>query len=230
MTDDSLNLPYRKSIDSSSINLNDDLAAPSEISSNSVVSTGNNNTSVSHNNNLRVQHRRTGSTVSFSRTSIDNESFILSSTYFNNINPDDSRDDIYSPLGPNSIYALTIGSDISRARKHRAPKTSVTLNGGSTTVNNINIPTTKEIPQIQLVKLKQKVSSKTLDEKYVKNSLNDYKKFESSYNLLTEDVLQKLSQSGNNNNRKSSISVSSSLDDITETLITLIDEVPNNED
>ena len=226
MTDDSLNLPYRKSIDSSSINLNDDLAAPSEISSNSVVSTGNNNTSVSHNNNLRVQHRRTGSTVSFSRTSIDNESFILSSTYFNNINPDDSRDDIYSPLGPNSIYALTIGSDISRARKHRAPKTSVTLNGGSTTVNNINIPTTKDIPQIQLVKLKQKVSSKTLDEKYVKNSLNDYKKFESSYNLLTEDVLQKLSQSGNNNNRKSSISVSSFLDDITETLITLIDEVP----
>ena len=100
------------------------------------------------------------------------------------------------------------------------------MNGGSTTVNNINIPTTKEIPQIQLVKLKQKVSSKTLDEKYVKNSLNDYKKFESSYNLLTEDVLQKLSQSGNNNNRKSSISVSSSLDDITETLITLIDEVP----
>ena len=65
MTDDSLNLPYRKSIDSSSINLNDDLAAPSEISSNSVVSTGNNNISVSHNNNLRVQHRRTGSTVSF---------------------------------------------------------------------------------------------------------------------------------------------------------------------
>ena len=29
---------------------------------------------------------------------------------------------IYTPLGPNSIYALTIGSDIARAKRHRAPK------------------------------------------------------------------------------------------------------------
>ena len=36
--------------------------------------------------------------------------------------PRGSKDDIYSPLGPNSIYALTIGSDIARAKRHRAPK------------------------------------------------------------------------------------------------------------
>ncbi|RCK66622.1 Vacuolar protein sorting-associated protein 54 [Candida viswanathii] len=228
MAEDSLNLPYRKSIDSSSINLNDDLAAPSEHSSNSVISTNTNNNNNNHNNNNnnhRGQHRRTGSTVSFSRTSIDNDSFILSSTYFNAINPDDSRDDVYSPLGPNSIYALTIGSDTARARKHRPPKTYVTLNGGATTVYNVNAPTTKDIPQIQLVKLKQKVSNKELEENYVKHSLNEYKKFESSYNLLTEDVLQKLSQNSRND-RKPSLSVSSSLEDITETYPTLIDEVP----
>ncbi|RCK54885.1 Vacuolar protein sorting-associated protein 54 [Candida viswanathii] len=225
MAEDSLNLPYRKSIDSSSINLNDDLAAPSEHSSNSVISTNTNNNNNHNSNNPRGQHRRTGSTVSFSRTSIDNDSFILSSTYFNAINPDDSRDDVYSPLGPNSIYALTIGSDTARARKHRPPKTYVTLNGGATTVYNVNAPTTKDIPQIQLVKLKQKVSNKELEENYVKHSLNEYKKFESSYNLLTEDVLQKLSQNSRND-RKASLSVSSSLEDITETYPTLIDEVP----
>ena len=82
----------------------------------------------------------------------------------------------------------------------------MTLNGGATTIYHVNTPTTKDIPQIQLVKLKNKVSSKELDEKYVKNIASEYKKFESSYNPLTEDILLKLAQ----NERKSSITSSTS--------------------
>ncbi|KAL6452515.1 VPS54 Vacuolar protein sorting-associated protein 54 [Candida maltosa Xu316] len=147
---------------------------------------------------------------------------ISSSTYFNIINPDEPRDEVYSPLGPNSIYALTIGSDTARARKHRAPKAYVTLNGGATTIYNVNTPTTKDIPQIQLVKLKNKVSSKELDDKYVKNSLAEYKKFESSYNPLTEDILSKLSR----NDRKASLSASSSIENFSEIDVTSIDDIP----
>lgn len=216
MTDDSLNLPSRVSMDDSSINLNDDLVVPSENSSNSVLSsTSNVNTRTpttiitnnNNNNHIHRGHRRTGSAISTNyRTSIDNESYILSGTFFNFANLEDQKDDIYSPLGPNSIYALTIGSDIARAKRHRAPKTNVTLNGGATTIYHVNTPTTKDIPQIQLVKLKNKVSSKELDEKYVKNIASEYKKFESSYNPLTEDILLKLAQ----NERKSSITSSTS--------------------
>lgn len=54
--------------------------------------------------------------------------------------------------------------------------------------------------------MKNKVSSKELDEKYVKNIASEYKKFESSYNPLTEDILLKLAQ----NERKSSITSSTS--------------------
>ena len=178
MTEDSLNLPSRVSMDDSSINLNDDLVVPSENSSNSVLSSASNvNTRTpttiitnNNNNNIHRGHRRTGSAISTNyRTSIDNESYILSGTFFNFANLEDQKDDIYSPLGPNSIYALTIGSDIARAKRHRAPKTNVTLIGGATTIYHVNTPTTKDIPQIQLVKLKNKVSSKELDEKYVKN-------------------------------------------------------------
>ena len=210
MTEDSLNLPSRVSMDDSSINLNDDLVVPSENSSNSILSsTSNVNNKTPNNNNIhpRRGHRRTGSAISTNyRTSIDNESYILSGTFFNFANLEDQKDDIYSPLGPNSIYALTIGSDISRAKRHRAPKSHVTLNGGATTIYHVNTPTTKDIPQIQLVKLKNKVSSKELDEKYVKTIASEYKKFESSYNPLTEDILLKLSQ----NERKSSIDSSTS--------------------
>ena len=49
MTEDSLNLPSRVSMDDSSINLNDDLVVPSENSSNSVLSsTSNVNTRTPH--------------------------------------------------------------------------------------------------------------------------------------------------------------------------------------
>ena len=91
MTDDSLNLPSRVSMDDSSINLNDDLVVPSENSSNSVLSsTSNVNTRTpttiitnnNNNNHIHRGHRRTGSAISTNyRTSIDNESYILSGTF-----------------------------------------------------------------------------------------------------------------------------------------------------
>ncbi|KAG7663768.1 uncharacterized protein J8A68_002715 [[Candida] subhashii] len=196
MAEDSLNIPTgsRMSLDSTSINLNDDLS--SEHSSQITDSIS----SIKQNDN----HKRSGSTTSFpinnNRTSIDNESVFSSNAYFSFYNLDESsskKDDIYSPLGPNSIYELTSGSDIARARRNRPSKTSVTINGGARTVYNLNIPTTKDIPQIQLSKLKTKVANKELQEKYIKKVSHEYKNFETSYKLLTEDTLQRFTQQEN---------------------------------
>ncbi|CUM57052.1 uncharacterized protein AC631_05214 [Debaryomyces fabryi] len=193
--------PNRLSTDGSA-NLNDDLANGSEYSSSSFVSLPNHNL-----------HRRSGSAVSF-KNSVDADSSFLSSAYFQILNNHNSQDDgkindIFSPLGPNSIYELTIASDSSRAKKSRTPKNTVTINGGITTVSNLRNPTLKDIPQIQLLKLKQKVENKELESSLIHVSEEDYKNFELSYKLLTEDTLQKFIEL--DNNRQGNLSASSSI-------------------
>lgn len=193
--------PVRLSTDGSA-NLNDDLANGSEYSSSSFVSLPNHNL-----------HRRSGSAVSF-KNSIDADSSFLSSAYFQILNNRNSQEDgksndIFSPLGPNSIYELTIASDSSRAKRNRAPKNTVTINGGMTTVNNLRNPTLKDIPQIQLLKLKLKVENKELEASLIHGTEEDYKNFDLSYRLLTEDTLQKFIEL--DNSRHGNLSASSSL-------------------
>ncbi|ODV79704.1 Vps54-domain-containing protein [Suhomyces tanzawaensis NRRL Y-17324] len=160
-----------------SVDLNDDLANGSEYSLGSYVSQSG-----------AGFPKRSGST-SF-RNSIDADSTFLSSAYFNVFNTSTIDDKSFSPLGPNSIYELTIASDLARINKNRGPKNSVTINGGATTVTNLRAPSIKDIPQIQLLKLAQKVNNKDLENDYVKNVIDDYRNFELSYKLLTEDTLQ----------------------------------------
>lgn len=193
--------PIRLSTDGSA-NLNDDLANGSEYSSSSFVSLPNHNL-----------HRRSGSAVSF-KNSIDADSSFLSSAYFQILNNHNSQEDgksndIFSPLGPNSIYELTIASDSSRAKRNRAPKNTVIINGGMTTVNNLRNPTLKDIPQIQLLKLKLKVENMELEASLIHGTEEDYKNFDLSYRLLTEDTLQKFIEL--DNSRHGNLSASSSL-------------------
>lgn len=174
-----------------SINLNDDLAHGSEYSS-SIVSQPYGASS----GGPSSFKRRSGSYISYKNSIDGGESTFLSSAYFNifqnqNNGESSKQNNDFSPLGPNSIYELTIGSDTARSRRNRSSKTSLTLHGGSTVVNNIKTPTTKDIPQIQLLKLSKKVSNNELDSKLVNDSVDEYKNFELSYKLLTEDTLQK---------------------------------------
>ncbi|KAI5952000.1 hypothetical protein KGF54_005075 [Candida jiufengensis] len=226
MSDDSSYILNSSSVNESTINLNDDLPIGSEHSSNIIEQSpsfnhNNNYNNNNNNNHLRV-HRRTESTNSFikNRRSIDNESYVSSGTLFTF---DENRNDTaYSPLGPNSIYELTIGSDTARARRNRIPKTSVTLNGGTTTIYNINTPTSKDIPQIQLEKLNLKVSNQELEAKFVNDIAKEYKKFEDSHKKLTEDSLRKLSQPS----AQGELSTSSSIENF-QNIEPLLNEVPD---
>ncbi|CCE82188.1 Piso0_001901 [Millerozyma farinosa CBS 7064] len=171
---------------SENIDLNDDLAESDEHSTSSVLSQSN-----SH------LHRRTGSSVS-TRNSFDAENSYISSAYYQSFNNNYQEDKnvAFSPLGPNSIYELTIGSDISRRRHNRAAKSSIAINGGNTVVHNLNSPTIKEIPAIKLSKIKRSSEKPITDDLDSKELENEYMKFNSSYNALTEDMLQKLANSG----------------------------------
>ncbi|CAH2355483.1 hypothetical protein CLIB1423_27S00628 [[Candida] railenensis] len=119
--------------------------------------------------------------------------------------------DSLSPLGPNSIYKLTVASDLSRKQKNRSPKNHVTINGGLTTVYNLHSPTVAAIPQIQLSSLKTRVSNEDLKQKYVDGGLeSEFKKFDSQESKLTEGTLQKLQQqqlheSGKGNDNENNI-------------------------
>ncbi|KAI5957440.1 hypothetical protein KGF57_003134 [Candida theae] len=189
MADESSNNINVLSLDESVINLNDDL--PMESSEHSFSSTEL-PSSISTPHNLHPHsHRRTGSITSY-RRSIDNESVLSSGTFFN---IDDKSAAVYSPLGPNSIYELTVGSDQARSRKNKAPRNSVKLNGGTTLVSNLNTPTSHDIPQVQLERLKKKVSNRSIETRYVDDIIDEYKKFEESYKALTEESLRKLSNS-----------------------------------
>lgn len=100
----------------------------------------------------------------------------------------------FSPLGPNSIFELTVASDAARVRLNRGLKHQITVNGGATTVYNLTKPTNKDIPQIQLHSLKQKVNNAQLTDDLVTKVQTDYKGFELSYKALTEEVLMKFSE------------------------------------
>lgn len=189
MADESSNNINVSSLDESVINLNDDL--PMESSEHSFSSIDQPSSASTH-QRLSHSHRRTGSLTSY-RRSIDNESVVLSGTFFNA----DDKAAVYSPLGPNSIYELTVGSDQARSRKNRAPRNSVKLNSGTTLVSNLSTPTSQDIPQIQLEKLKKKVSNRLIETRFVDDILDEYKKFEDSYKALTEESLRKLSKSNN---------------------------------
>lgn len=126
------------------------------------------------------------------RYSMDDSSSFSASQY-NIFSPIENGQN-FSPIGPNSIYELTVASDLLRVKQRRT-KASVLLNGGLTSVNNLIIPTTNDIPPIHLSKLNNKVSNQKLIKNFVSGGINDeYKKFESSYNVLTQDVLNKLNQ------------------------------------
>lgn len=177
---------------SENIDLNDDLAESDEHSTSSILSQSN-----SH------LHRRTGSSVS-TRNSFDAENSYISSAYYQNFNNNyqDDKNVAFSPLGPNSIYELTIGSDISRKRHNRAAKSSIAINGGNTVVYNLNSPTVKEIPAIKLLKIKRNSEKPITDDLNPKELENEYMKFNMSYNALTEDMLQKLANSGADSKRQ----------------------------
>ncbi|KAG5416952.1 hypothetical protein I9W82_004583 [Candida metapsilosis] len=203
MADESSSNINLSSLDESVINLNDDL--PMDSSEHSFSSVDLPSSANTHQHLLHHSHRRTGSLSSY-RRSIDNESIISSGTFFNT---DGKSAAVYSPLGPNSIYELTVGSDSARRRKNKAPKNTVKLNGGTTVVSNLNTPTSQDIPQVQLERLKKKVSNRSIETRFVDDILEEYKKFEESYKALTEESLRKLSTSNNG-----TVSAFSSVDQI----------------
>ena len=215
MADDSSYTPDLSLQDDGTINLNDDLPTGSEHSSQLNLGGEYSSTPKSSIQLHRVQDLAQGyghnhaqslmlqlmlrrpsdsfASLSNSRRSLDSESVLLTGTFYN-AEDEEQKNDEYSPLRPNSIYELTIGSDVARRRRRRMPKTSVTLHGGTTTINNINTPTKKDIPQIQLERLKRKVSNKTIEHKLINDVATEYKKYEQSYKSLTEESLRKLAQ------------------------------------
>lgn len=185
-------------------NLNDDLENESDISG-SIIS-------------QPVNGKHPGSITSY-RNSIDAESSFSSSVYFQNFNTTSDEGNVepssFSPLGPNSIYELTIASDVAR-QKRKAEKIQVTLNGGMTTVYNLKTPTTRDIPPIQLEKLENKVRNDDIITKLITDIDEEYKKFDHSYNSLTADTLQKLIDSDKPLHKHSSSDGNVSLGDINE--------------
>lgn len=184
----SLDASPRLSMDSAT--LNDDLADVSDYSS-SVLQLG------------RPHHRRLGLVISY-RTSMDGESSFLLSAHFNILNADDRG---FLPLGPNSIFELTVALDSARRKRNRPPKTSVTVNGG-TSVGSLRTPTTRDIPQILLLKLKERVSAAQIDSQLVDGLVDQYRSFELSYKRLTEDTLHQFTRSAGSGPVTASSSVS----------------------
>lgn len=170
--------PLGRSSAETTMNLNGDLASSSDFSSN-------------------VPKKATESVFSSMRSSMDGSSSVMNA--FNILKQGSAVDDDVTsssshPLGPNSIFGLTIGSDVARLRMHRGLKSQVTINGGKTIVSHLMKPSTEDIPQITLMSLKNKVSNTELTHELVTDTLNDYKNFELGYRSLTEDMLSKLSE------------------------------------
>ncbi|KAG7194591.1 uncharacterized protein KQ657_004267 [Scheffersomyces spartinae] len=198
------------------ISLNDDLTIMSE---------------TSYSNGLHVP--RSGSVVS-RRTSTETESVFLSlgffqSLYGGNEALNNNRKEEFSPLGPNSIFELTYASDQARQRHNKPPRVSVTINGGQTVVNNLRVPTTKDIPPILLLKLKHKVSSASLESLYDAKMFDAYKSFELSYNSLTEVSLQKLSQDNTTNTTNNGSRIDSTTSSTSNFDTYILDSNDNNQ-
>lgn len=187
----------RGSIDES-VDLDDDLALESE--------TGSITPREKHSNKHSDSYRSI-------RRSMESEGSYLSPSYFQMFNDssiNDSRNTEFSPLGPNSIHELTVASKVLELKRRKAPKRVVTINGGATTVHNLASPSVRDIPQIRLPKLKQKISDSQLKEKYIDCCEEEYKKFDLSYKQLTEDALQIFAeQEDENSGNADSASVSS---------------------
>lgn len=147
--------------------------------------------------NLESSPRKaTESVFSNFRGSLDGGSNIMNAfNILKGISDDDERNAAtFSPLGPNSIFELTVASDAARVRLSRGLKHQVTLNGGATTVYNLTKPTNKDIPQIQLHSLRNKVANSELTDTLITRVASEYKGFELSYKTLTEESLLKLSE------------------------------------
>ena len=167
----------RLSLDTSA-NINEDVTWASEISSGS-------------------RHKKTESIFSSLRTSIDGNSGYVNN--FNILTQGDGPEDkpsarIFTILGPNSIFDLTQALDSARVKLNKVLRPQVSVNGGAQTYYNLNKPSTKEIPPIQLQTLKHKVSSDAFKRLLVDEVTEVYKDFELSYNPLTVDVLSNLAQ------------------------------------
>lgn len=137
-----------------------------------------------------------GSVLSSFRPLIDGNSTIAGFNILKHgVGADDERDAAeFSPLGPNSIFELTVASDTARTRLNRPLKSLVTINGGTTTVYNLTRPLGKEIPQIQLQKLHRKVSLAAVATQLVDPVKNAYAQFESTFRLLTEEAVRDFEQ------------------------------------
>lgn len=133
-----------------------------------------------------------GSVLSSFRPLIDGNSTIAGFNILKHgVGADDERDAAeFSPLGPNSIFELTVASDTARTRLNRPLKSLVTVNGGSTTVYNLTRPLGKEIPQIQLHKLHRKVPLAAVATQLVDPVKTAYAQFESTFRLLTEEAVR----------------------------------------
>lgn len=140
-----------------------------------------------------IEHRRSGSFISHRNSFDGDSSFLSASAFFHNNANDDQLASEFSPLGPNLIFELTVGSDTARQKRGRAPKSSVSLNGGAVTVYSLRSPTVRDIPQVQLLKLEEKVAPDQLTPWMAEAA--EYKSFENSYKNLTEDTLHRFQES-----------------------------------
>ncbi|PIS53583.1 hypothetical protein CJI97_003264 [Candidozyma auris] len=172
LEDDNVAPSARMSMDTT-VNINDDVASePSHVSDKKQV---------------------TESVYSNFRGSMGDDSIISAFNILKlGLGEEEKEPDAFSPLGPNSIFELTSASDIARVKQNKPLKTYITVNGGANTVYNLTQPTSRDIPQIQLQSLKNKVSSKRLSQDLVKGLASEYKSFEQTNRTLTEDVLSKL--------------------------------------
>ncbi|GEQ70239.1 hypothetical protein JCM33374_g3915 [Metschnikowia sp. JCM 33374] len=168
----------RLSIDTAA-NINEDVTVASELSSDS-------------------RHQQSESIFSSLRTSIDGTSPYINN--FNILKQGTGQDDEFSSkssniLGPNSIFDLTQALDNARIKQNKALRSHVSVNGGSQTIYNLNKPSTKDIPPIQLQPLKKKVPNDLFVNELIHDVSEEYKAFESSYNPLTADILSNFSKS-----------------------------------
>lgn len=176
-----------------------------------------------------AQKKLAGSVFSSMRSSMDGSPSILNA--FNILKQGNAIDDDISasssfPLGPNSIFELTIGSDAARLKTNRGLKNQVTINGGTTTIHHLIKPSVDEIPRILLHSLKKKVTNTELSDALVKDTISDYKSFELGYKALTEDMLSKFSEQQDTQKDDASGSISF-MSDNDDDLIPQVFEDPN---
>lgn len=101
-----------------------------------------------------------------------------------------------SPLGPNSIFKLTVASDLARQQHGRAPRSHVSLSGGATAVSGLVAPSVLAIPQIQLLPLPRRVGSDKLVRRYVDGLEAEYRLFDLQSRLTAAGLERLQRQTG----------------------------------